>query len=84
MNVILPDESKLELDEGATAADAAAAIGAGLAKAALAARVNDHLVDLARPLSDGDAIAIITAKRLMSGRRTTAAETKTTTVMIVR
>ena len=38
----------------------AAAIGPGLAKAALAVRVGDEIRDLARPLGDGDEIAIVT------------------------
>jgi threonyl-tRNA synthetase len=63
MTVTLPDGRELELDEGATGADAAAAIGAGLARAALAVKVNgDEVRDLARPLADGDRIDIITPK----------------------
>jgi len=46
--------------EGATAMDAAAKIGSGLAKAAVAARLNGELVDLASPVADGDALEIIT------------------------
>ncbi len=63
MQVTLPDGRPLELPDGATGADAAAAIGAGLARAALAVKVNDGEVrDLARPLADGDRIDIITPK----------------------
>ena len=62
MTVTLPDGSRLELPEGATGHDAAAAIGPGLAKAALAVRVGDEIRDLARPLADGEAIQIVTAK----------------------
>ncbi len=62
MTVILPDGSRLELPDGATGHDAAAAIGPGLAKAAVAVRVGDEVRDLARPLADGDAIAIVTPK----------------------
>ena len=40
IKVKLPDDSELELDSGATGADAAAAIGPGLAKAALALKVD--------------------------------------------
>src|SRR5437763_13842440 len=54
MKVELPDGNELELPEGATGADAAAAIGPGLAKAALAVRVDGELRDLARPLPDAD------------------------------
>jgi len=60
MNIILPDGSKRSLDEGATVAGLAESIGAGLARAALAARVNGHLCDLSHRLSDGDEVAIIT------------------------
>ena len=62
MTVTLPDGSRLELPEGATGHDAAAAIGPGLAKAAVAVRVGDEIRDLARPLDDGDAIQIVTPK----------------------
>jgi threonyl-tRNA synthetase len=62
MTVTLPDGSPLELPEGATGHDAAAAIGPGLAKAAVAVRVADEIRDLALPLADGDAIAIVTPK----------------------
>ena len=62
ITVILPDGSPLELDEGASGADAAAAIGPGLAKAALAIRAGDEIRDLAAPLGDGERIEIVTAK----------------------
>jgi threonyl-tRNA synthetase len=62
VTVTLPDGSRLELPEGATGHDAAAAIGPGLAKAAVAVRVGDEIRDLARPLDDGDAIQIVTPK----------------------
>jgi threonyl-tRNA synthetase len=60
--VTLPDGSSLELPDGATGADAAAAIGPGLAKAALAVKSGGHVRDLAGPLSDGEAIEIVTDK----------------------
>ncbi len=50
MDYELPDGTTLSLDDGATGADAAAAIGAGLARAALAIRVDGELRDLSRPL----------------------------------
>ncbi|MBI0385148.1 TGS domain-containing protein, partial [Streptomyces albiflaviniger] len=56
----LPDGTPLELPDGASGADAAAAIGPGLAKAALAIRVDGELRDLAAPLPDGAEIAILT------------------------
>jgi threonyl-tRNA synthetase len=58
--VKLPDGTPLELAGGATGADAAAAIGPGLAKAALAIRVDGELRDLSAPLPDGAEIAILT------------------------
>ena len=62
MRVTLPDSTELELPDGATGADAAAAIGPGLARAALAVRVNGEVRDLARPLQDGDPLEIVTPK----------------------
>ena len=69
LSVTLPDGAELELPDGATGADAAAAIGPGLARAALAVQVGHpeageqaHVRDLARPLPDGAHIAIITSK----------------------
>src|SRR3712207_1350257 len=62
MQVTLPDERRLDLPDGATGADAAAAIGAGLARAALAIRVDGELRDLARPLPADARIAIVTAR----------------------
>jgi threonyl-tRNA synthetase len=60
--VTLPDGTPLELPAGATGADAAAAIGAGLAKAALAIKVDGELRDLSAPLPEGGAaqVAILT------------------------
>jgi threonyl-tRNA synthetase len=54
MNYELPDGSELALPDGATGADAAAAIGSGLARAALAVKVDGELRDLARPLPEGE------------------------------
>jgi threonyl-tRNA synthetase len=72
VTVTLPDGTPLELEDGATGADAAAAIGPGLARAALAIEVSQpaqdgtaQLRDLARPLPDGVRIAVVTEK---SGR----------------
>jgi threonyl-tRNA synthetase len=58
--VKLPDGADLELPDDATGADAAAAIGPGLAKAALAIRVDGELRDLAAPLHDAASIEIVT------------------------
>jgi threonyl-tRNA synthetase len=76
--VTLPDGNALELPDGATGADAAAAIGAGLARAALAVEIRGgngaaggeggeggeapEVRDLSRPLPDGASIAILTAR----------------------
>ncbi len=60
IEIALPDGSRRELPEGATAADLAAAIGPRLAKDALAASVNGQLSDLVRPLASGDSVAIVT------------------------
>ena len=57
ITVKLPDGSPLELADGATGADAAAAIGPGLAKAALAITVDGELRDLSAPLPDGAEVA---------------------------
>src|SRR3954467_8535699 len=63
ITVKLPDDTELELSEGATGADAAAAIGPRLAKDALAVRVNGEIRDLAAPLDDGERIEIVTPGR---------------------
>src|SRR3954449_7545313 len=60
ITVKLPDGTPLELSEGASGADAAAAIGPGLAKAALAIRVGGELRDLSAPLPDRAEISILT------------------------
>src|SRR5690348_3246565 len=57
MDFELPDGTTLSLPDGATGADAAAAIGPGLARAALAVKVDGELRDLARPLPDADGSA---------------------------
>src|SRR6476646_10346309 len=54
MDFELPDGTTLSLADGATGADAAAAIGPGLARAALAVKVDGEMRDLARPLPDAD------------------------------
>ncbi len=60
--VSLPDGTPLELAAGATGADAAAAIGAGLARAALAVKQDGVVQDLAAPLADGARIEVITER----------------------
>ncbi len=60
--ISLPDGSVREVPAGATPADVAAAIGPGLAKAALAARVDGELRDLHRPFEGDAALALVTAR----------------------
>ena len=60
LHVRLPDGSERELPEGSTAADLAASIGKGLAKAAIAASVDGEPADLSAPLSDGATVSIVT------------------------
>src|SRR5215207_3698599 len=60
MQIELPDGTRKDLDDGATGADLAAAIGPGLARAALAVKVGGEVRDLARPLGDGDRVEILT------------------------
>jgi len=60
--IALPDGSVREMPEGSTPADVAAAIGPGLAKAALAAKVDGEVRDIMRPF-EGDAnLALITSR----------------------
>ena len=60
--MFLPDGTALELNDGATGADAARAIGEGLARAALGIEVDGELRDLDAPLPGGAKIAIVTAR----------------------
>jgi threonyl-tRNA synthetase len=60
MHAILPDGTKKELDDGATGADLAASIGAGLARAALAVKHGGEVHDLHAPLPDGASVEIVT------------------------
>ena len=62
LKISLPDGSVREMPAGSTPADVAAAIGPGLAKAALAARVDGELVDLTRPFAGDATLALVTAR----------------------
>jgi len=67
VTVTLPDGKALELQDGATGADAAAAIGPGLARAALAVQVlsptgEQEVLDLARELPNGAQLSVITSR----------------------
>ena len=58
----LPDGSKRQFESDVTVAEVAQNIGAGLARAALAGRVNDQLVDLSFVIREDSDLAIITDK----------------------
>ena len=53
MEIVLPDGSKKTLEAGATVADVAASIGAGLARAALGGKIDGAFADLDTPVADG-------------------------------
>src|SRR5678816_3754515 len=60
--IALPDGSVKEMPEGSTPADVAAAIGPGLAKAALAAKVDGEIRDITRPFEGDVSLALITSR----------------------
>jgi threonyl-tRNA synthetase len=60
--IALPDGSVKEMPEGSTPADVAAAIGPGLAKAALAAKVDGEIRDIMRPFEGDASLALITSR----------------------
>jgi threonyl-tRNA synthetase len=62
MKVVLPDDSELELADGASGLDAAAAIGPRLAEQAVLVRSNGSVQDLRLPLRDGQHIQILTTR----------------------
>ena len=62
ITIRLPDGRALTLPAGSSAADVAAAIGPGLARAALAAVVDGEIVDLNRPLADGASVRLLTGR----------------------
>lgn len=62
MEILLKDGSKLVVEEGATCAQAAAKISEGLARSAVAAKVNGELCDLSRKLCGGETLEIVTLK----------------------
>ncbi len=62
MKVVLPDNSELELPQGATGLDAARAIGPKLADEAVLVRSNGRVQDLRLPLEDGQPIQILTTR----------------------
>ena len=62
VNVTLPDGSVRQFEAPVTVAQVASSIGAGLAKAALAGKVNGRLVDTSHLIDADAALAIVTAK----------------------
>ena len=62
MKVVLPDNSELELPDGATGLDAARAIGPKLAEQAVLIRTDGNVQDLRLPLQDGQPIQILTTR----------------------
>jgi threonyl-tRNA synthetase len=62
LKISLPDGSVREVAAGTTPADIAAAIGPGLAKAAIAARVDGELRDIMRPLEADASLALVTSR----------------------
>lgn len=62
ISVTLPDGSKKEFDGPVTVQDVAASIGAGLAKAAIAGKVDGKLVDTSFPITTDSTLSIITDK----------------------
>jgi threonyl-tRNA synthetase len=62
LKISLPDGSVREMPQGSTPADVAAAIGPGLAKAAIAARVDGELRDIMRPFEGDAQLALVTAR----------------------
>ena len=62
ISIRLPDGSIRQYDHPVTVADVAASIGAGLAKAALAGKLNEDLVDTSTLIDRDASLAIITSK----------------------
>ncbi len=62
LNITLPDGSVRQYESPVTVAQIAASIGAGLAKAAVAGKVNGKLVDVCDPITEDSSVQIITPK----------------------
>lgn len=62
ITLTLPDGSQRQVTRGTTGADVAASIGPGLAKAALAAKLDGEIVDLSRPIERDSALALVTVR----------------------
>ena len=62
INITLPDGSRREFEQPVSVGEVAASIGAGLAKAALAGKVDGNLVDLSHRIDRDADVAIVTDK----------------------
>ena len=62
LNITLPDGSVRQYESPVTVAQIAASIGAGLAKATVAGKVNGKLVDACDPITEDSTVQIITPK----------------------
>jgi threonyl-tRNA synthetase len=62
ITLTLPDGSRRDVARGTTGAEVAASIGAGLAKAALAAKLDGEVVDLSLPITADARLALVTAR----------------------
>ena len=62
IRITLPDGTARDVERGTTPADVAAAIGPGLAKAAIAARVNGEMRDIGRPIEEDADLALVTSR----------------------
>jgi threonyl-tRNA synthetase len=62
MKVVLPDNSELELPDGATGLDAARAIGPKLAEQAVLVRIDGRVQDVRLSLADGEKIQFVTTR----------------------
>lgn len=60
VNVVLPDGSKKEYEQGSTIEDIAASISPGLRKKAVAGKINQQVVDLATQVAEGDLVEVVT------------------------
>ena len=86
VEITLPDGSIKQVSVGSTAGDIAASIGPGLARAAIAAKVNCQVVDLGRPIEENATLAILTEKNpeALDVLRHSAAQVLATAVREVR
>jgi threonyl-tRNA synthetase len=86
LSVTLPDGSAKQVRAGSTGRDVAEQIGPGLARAAVAARIDGQVVDLDRPIERDGTLEILTAKssEALSVLRHSAAHVLATAVRKVR